>query len=156
MRSSAEKRILGWVFAAAAVLAVFTGFGNMPLYRRYYISDLPGLAWAGDFIANLQVHYVAGAVVLALAVYTGTGFLLRGSGGGRITRLGAVRTGALALTLITGVMMALRNMPGVDYPFGLHLGMNFFHMGMALLFAALSLAIRFLGRRRVAAAKSTQ
>jgi len=52
--------LLAWLYRLAAVLVLFTGFCNMPIAKRYYISDLPGLGWSGDFFLNVQVHYLLG------------------------------------------------------------------------------------------------
>lgn len=139
MKASASDRIASWIFGVSAVVAVFTGFGNMPLYRRYYIADLPGLGWAGDFFANLHVHYIAGGVLLAAAVYGAAVFLRERKTGFRPTRSGAVRAAALFFVLASGLFMALRNLPGIDYPFAAHVGLNFFHMAAAMAFALLAL-----------------
>jgi hypothetical protein len=118
---------------------VFTGFGNMPLYKRYYIADIPGLGWSGDFFTNLHVHYIAGSVLLAVAVYAALRFLLEKKEGLRLTRSGAVRAAVLFVALVSGIFMALRNLSGIDYPFHIHAGVNFLHMGVAMAFMVLGI-----------------
>ncbi len=54
--------LLKILYGAAAVTALFTGFGNMPLWGRYYVADLPGLAWSGDFFINVNVHILAAKI----------------------------------------------------------------------------------------------
>jgi len=61
--------LLLWLYRICAGMAIFTGFGNMPLYGRYYVGDVPGLGWSSNFMVNVQVHYVAGAVLVALGIY---------------------------------------------------------------------------------------
>jgi hypothetical protein len=137
MKASVQDRIVSWIFGLSAIVAVFTGFGNMPLYRRYYISDIPGLGWSGDFIANLHVHYIAGSVLVAVAAYVAVGFFRERKRGLRLTRSGTIRAVVLCLALVSGLFMALRNLPGIDYPFIAHVSLNFFHMGTAMAVAAL-------------------
>jgi hypothetical protein len=138
MKAPVQNRVFSWIFGAAAVLAVFTGFGNMPLYRRYYIADLPGLGWTGDFMANLHVHYLAGSVLLGVAVYVAAVFFREWKRGARLTKSGALRAAVIFLVLASGLFMALRNLPGVDFPFAAHVGLNFLHMGAAVFFALIA------------------
>ena len=35
-----------WAIALSGLLLLFTGFGQMPMYSRYMVDRLPGLAWA--------------------------------------------------------------------------------------------------------------
>ncbi len=60
-------RFVHWTVALSTFLLIFTGFGQMPMYTRYRIVNIPGLAWSGDFSITLLVHYIA-AVVLIFAV----------------------------------------------------------------------------------------
>ena len=121
------------VFAIALLVAIFTGFGNMPLYGRYYIADWPGFAWAGDFIVNVQVHYLSGAVLIALLTYFWLNNRKIEPGGRRFTRSGLWRLGLLALTLVSGLIMAIKNLAGVDFPLVGLMVANFLHMGAAVL-----------------------
>jgi cytochrome b subunit of formate dehydrogenase len=40
---------------------------QLPLARRYFIDQIPGLAWSGDYSATVLIHYLA-ATVLLMAV----------------------------------------------------------------------------------------
>lgn len=123
------------LYGAAVVTALFTGFGNMPLYGRYYVADLPGLGWSGDFFLNVNVHILAGSVLLAVAVYALTASLLiRRPPAGRLSFSGKTRGLLLALTLATGVIMVLKNLPSVHLPMTALIAFNFLHMGAAVLF----------------------
>ena len=46
-----------------------TGFGQMPIYKRYYMSDIPGFGWLADFYITRYVHYLGAAMLLALLSY---------------------------------------------------------------------------------------
>jgi hypothetical protein len=139
MKADLSRRIPVWLFAVSAVVTVFTGFGNMPLYGRYYIADIPGLGWSGDFFINLYVHYVAAGVLLAVSVFGAIRFAAGRSSGLRLTLSGAARAAILATALASGLVMALRNLPGVNLPFALHAGLNFLHMGAAVFFTLFAL-----------------
>ena len=131
--------LLRWVYWIAVIAVLFTGFGNMPLYGRYYVADIPGLAWAKDFFINVQVHYAAGALLLALAGYHLVSAAFRRQTGPHLTKSGRLRALLLAMALGSGLILALRNLPGVSFPMGWSLGLNFFHMGWAMFFMLISL-----------------
>lgn len=137
MTASSKANWLRWCYGTALVLALFTGFGNMPLYRRYYITDIPGLAWSGDYYANLYVHYSAGAVLVALSIYACIVFWKQKWRNFSLTGSGLARVVVLCLALVLGVIMALKNLPGVVIPFPLVTVLNLGHMGLAMVAAAL-------------------
>jgi hypothetical protein len=44
-RLSGDKRVLRWVYILTLFAMALTGFGQMPIFKRYYISDIPGMGW---------------------------------------------------------------------------------------------------------------
>ena len=108
---TADKSVqwIRWMYIAAAWVTVFTGFGNMPLWKRYYIADIPGMAWSGDFIVNVQVHYLFGSVMLAIAVYVAILYINEQKSGLRLTRTGLIRAVFLGLALFSGILQAIKN-----------------------------------------------
>jgi hypothetical protein len=145
MQNDGLSKFFRWIFIIAMWLVVFTGFGNMPLYGRYYVADLPGMAWSGDFIMNVQVHYICGAVLLGLSIYYLISYVFIRNQGMRLTSSGMFRAAILALALITGLFMALKNLPGTNYPLELLVFLNLFHMAMAMVFILTAL-VCLIGR----------
>lgn len=140
MKATSPHPLFKALYGLAAVAALFTGFGNMPLYGRYYVADVPGLAWSGDFFINVDVHILAGSLLVALAVYALMAALLPGRPTlGRLTLSGTIRGLLLALTLITGGFMVVKNLPGVHFPQVALMVFNFTHMGAAVLFMVAAL-----------------
>ena len=58
-----------WVLAISGLLLIFSGFGELPMYKRYMVTQIPGLSWAGDFFINLKIHYLAGIVFVSVIVF---------------------------------------------------------------------------------------
>ena len=58
-----------WILAISGLLLIFSGFGELPMYKRYMVTQVPGLGWAGDFIINLKIHYLAGVVFVSIMVF---------------------------------------------------------------------------------------
>ncbi len=68
-RHSVTVRLTHWLIAVSGVLLIFSGFGQMPMYNRYYITAIPGLGWSGDFELTLIMHYVTAVVFIAAIVF---------------------------------------------------------------------------------------
>jgi hypothetical protein len=134
MTDDKSAKLIKWIYLAAVWVTVFTGFGNMPLWKRYYIADIPVMAWSGDFLVNVQVHYLFGSVILAIAVYFTILYINEQRSGLRLTRTGLIRAVLLGLTLVSGILQVLKNFPAVNPSFEMMVFLNLFHMGTAVLF----------------------
>jgi formate dehydrogenase gamma subunit len=69
VRHSAVELIEHWVLALSGLLLLFSGFGELPMYKRYMVTEIPGFSWAGDFYVNLKIHYLAAIVFIGLIVF---------------------------------------------------------------------------------------
>jgi len=69
LRHSPIELIEHWVLALSGLLLIFSGFGELPMYKRYMVTQIPGLGWAGDFFINLKIHYLAGIVFVSILVF---------------------------------------------------------------------------------------
>jgi len=58
-----------WLLAISGLLLIFSGFGELPMYKRFMVTQIPGLAWAGDFFINLKIHYLSGIVFVSIMVF---------------------------------------------------------------------------------------
>jgi hypothetical protein len=133
------KRFYVMLFTVMA----FTGFGQMPIFKRYYISDIPGLGWSADFYKTHYIHYLGAALLLGLLAYWITDYFLKGRREFHLTPSAYVRIVLLAGIVITGVFRVLKNLPDVVFSPGFTLFIDISHLGfmMAYLLAALIFAI---------------
>jgi len=92
-----------WTVAALAI----SGVAQMPIFKRYYIADVPGLGWTADYYFTHKMHYVAAAVLL---FWLARRLLSEG-----VSSLGAGRLALLAALVATGVPRVLKNMPDVSF-----------------------------------------
>jgi len=68
-RHNLVELIEHWAVALSGLALVFTGIFELPIAKRYYITDLPGMAWSGDFIFSLNLHYAASVIFIAAALF---------------------------------------------------------------------------------------
>ena len=69
LRHSNTVRIIHWSVAISGMLLLFSGIGQMPMYKRYNVVLLPGLYWVSDYNITLVIHLIAGAVFGAAILY---------------------------------------------------------------------------------------
>ena len=66
LRHDRTVRVVHWLIALSCFVLLFSGFGQMPVYKRYMVTDMPGLTWTADYFITLKMHYIA-ALVLTFA-----------------------------------------------------------------------------------------
>ncbi|MDF2947422.1 MAG: cytochrome b subunit of formate dehydrogenase [Bacillales bacterium] len=69
IRQSLSNRIVHWGIAISTILLIVSGFGNMPMYKRYNIVKLPFGEFLGSFINMLYLHYLSAAFLCFFVFY---------------------------------------------------------------------------------------
>lgn len=134
---------MGIVVAALAL----TGFGQMPIFKRYYLADIPGLGWLSAYYFTHTIHYIGAAIFLGLAAYMVVVFLRSRRLGARITTSGALRTGAVAIIVVTGIFRVLKNRPDVYLGPDTVFLIDVAHLGGVMLWGFLALGAAIARRR---------
>ncbi len=125
-----------YIYGITFFFLVLTGFGQMPVYKRYYISDIPGLGWLSQFYLTHVMHYIASSVLIALAVYVIISYVFKGSG--RITGSGYFKIFILAGLIVSGVLLVIRNLPGVFLDHNLIIVLDLTHLGLCMMLLGVS------------------
>ncbi len=125
-----------YIYGITFFFLVLTGFGQMPVYKRYYISDIPGLDWLSQFYLTHVMHYIASSVLIALAVYVIISYIFKGSG--RITGSGYFKIFILAGLIVSGVLLVIRNLPGVFLGHNLIIVLDLTHLGFCMMLLGVS------------------
>lgn len=147
METNKFDTVLRRIYPVVLTVALFSGFGNMPIYKRYYIANIPGLGWSGNFYINLYIHYIAGALLLAIATYFTLVYLRARLASVRLTLTGVIRSALVGLALLTGILLAVRNLSTVNFPLVTQMSVSFIHLGMAMFLMLLSIGCGLMKRR---------
>ena len=129
-------------YAGVIFLLTLTGFAQMPIFKRYYIADLPGLGWLAEFFVTHYLHYLGAIAFLALASYLLCDYLLLRRRFVRLSTSGRVRASMLAGIVLTGLLLVLRNLSGSHFPPGLIIFLDVAHLGLAVLFLGTAVVCR--------------
>lgn len=64
LRQSKANRFIHWGTAISIILLIISGMGQLPLYKRYNIAQLPGAERLGNFFEMLDLHYLAAGILI--------------------------------------------------------------------------------------------
>ena len=134
-----KKSILHYLYLTTLFFLTLTGFGQMPIFKRYYIADIPGLGWLAKFYITHYMHYLFAVLLIGIAAFFIVDYLLSSRKRVRLTPAGMIRTTVLAGLVVTGAMLVIRNLPGSGFSPEMIIFLDLAHLGlvMALLMAGL-------------------
>lgn len=134
-----EKRIIRYTYFITIVTMALTGFGQMPIFKRYYIADIPGLGWLARFYVTHYLHYLAAIVLFVLLAYIVTDHFLNSRKNVTIPLFQFIKGAILAGILITGLLLVARNLPGVVFSPGFIILLDISHLVLVMMFLAAAL-----------------
>jgi hypothetical protein len=133
-RATSKKRATRWIYTATFAVMGFTGFGQMPIFKRYYIADIPGMAWAADFYLTHRIHYLGAIFLFAFVTYVALDYLLTGRGTRKLTASAYIRIALLGGLIITGIFRVLKNLPDVTFSPNFTLFIDLSHLGFMMVY----------------------
>lgn len=128
-----------YIYLITLFFITLTGFGQMPIFKRYYIAEIPGLGWLAQFYVTNRVHYIFAIVLIALAVYVVVDYLLSGKRRYGITLSGYLKIFSIAGLMASGAFMVVKNLPNVYFSHIFVIAMDITH----ILFCMLLLGVSF-------------
>ena len=138
-RYDSNTKFLKRFYVFVLLVMAFTGFGQMPIFNRYYVSEIPGMGWAADFYLTHTIHYLGAIVLFALFAYAVTDYLLAGKSRARLTASAYVRLALLGGLVVTGIFRVFKNLPDVTFSPGFTLFIDLAHLGFMMLFGMAAL-----------------
>ena len=132
--SKVPDRTVRYVYLITVFLLTLTGFGQMPIFKRYYIADIPGLGWLAQFFVTHYIHYLAAILILALVAYIIIDYLMLQKKNFRLTATGYVRGAILAGILVSGILLVIRNLAGSQFGPWFIIFLDLAHLGLVMTF----------------------
>jgi hypothetical protein len=138
------SRPLRWIYLTTTFFLVLSGFGQMPIFKRYYIADIPGLGWLAEFFVTHYIHYLGAIVLLALIAYLAADYLILKRNSRGMTASGYIRFVLLTGILVSGGLLVIRNLTGTHFSPEFIIFLDITHLGLvvALLVVGLYCQIR--------------
>ena len=140
-----KRKAAGRLYVFAFIVMAFTGFGQMPLYNRYFVSDLPGMGWTSDYALTHFIHYLGAIFLLAFFAYKILDYFLSERKEYRLTAAAYARIALLSGIVVTGILRVIKNLPDVSFSPGFTLFFDVAHLGFMMAYLACALAF-FISR----------
>lgn len=144
MGAPQTARWRSWAFGLTLFFSALTGFAQMPIFKRYYIADLPGLGWLAQFYVTYRLHYLFAIAFIAVTSYLVVDYLLVQRQSLRVSPMGYLRSALLILILATGVLLVYRNLPGYRFSPALVVVLDFSHLGLVVLYLSTALVAKLM------------
>ena len=144
-KAAGKRSVMRWAYILTFIVMAFTGFGQMPVFKRYYISDIPGMGWSAKFFVTHYIHYLGAIFLLALIAYAIMTFLLDDRNSFKLTTSAYVRMALLGAIVVTGVFRVLKNLPDVVFSPGFTLFVDISHLGFMMMYLLTALVFLIFG-----------
>ena len=133
-----QNKALRYIYLMTVFFLILSGFGQMPIFKRYYIADIPGLGWLAQFYLTHYIHYLGAILILALTTYIIIDYLILQKKSMRLTATGFVRGSILAGILVSGILLVIRNLEGSRFGPGFIIFLDLTHLGLVITFLMVS------------------
>ena len=137
--AASNKPPLWYVYLVTVFMLALTGFAQMPIFKRYYIADIPGLGWLAQFYVTHLMHYIGAIVLLGLLAYVVTSYLAVGRRKRRVSASGYLRILFLVAILVTGILRVIKNFEGYYFSSGMIIFLDLLHVAAVMGFLLVSL-----------------
>jgi hypothetical protein len=141
---SGGRKALKWLYILTFTVMAFTGFGQMPIFKRYYVSDIPGMGWSADFYLTHYIHYLGAIFLIGLIAYIIVDYILSGGKEFGLTSSAYVRIALLGAIVVTGIFRVLKNLPDVVFSPGFTLFIDISHLGFMMLYLLTALVFSIM------------
>ena len=137
--SNSQNRPMRFMYLLTVFFLALTGFGQMPIYKRYYLSDIPGFGWLANFWTTRYVHYVGAAMLLAIVAYIIVQHVILNRAQRKVTFSGYLRGALLLGIVLTGILFVVKNFPVFVFSPEFIIALNLSHLGFVMAFLLVNL-----------------
>jgi hypothetical protein len=132
-----ERKISKWIYTITLFFITLSGFGQMPIFKRYYIADIPGFGWLAKFYVTHFMHYSAAIVLIAFVTYILIDYILN-KPISKLSLTGNFKIIFLSGLIITGGLMAIKNLPGVYFNHYMIIALDLTHLSFCMMLLLVS------------------
>ena len=128
-----------YLYLLTILFITLSGFGQMPIFKRYYIADIPGFGWLAKFYITHYIHYICAALLIGFSAYIITGYIMSARKNSNLTVTGYLRVSLITGLIATGILLVIRNFEGYIFSHNLIIFLDLSHLALVMLFLITSL-----------------
>ncbi len=129
-----EYKYISRAYIFIIFMMCLTGFGQMPIFKRYYIADIPGLGWLAQYYLTHYIHYIGAILLFVISGYCAAAYFFAGRHHFRLTRSAYIRVILLAAITVTGIFRVLKNLPDIVFSPNFTMFIDISHLIFMLIF----------------------
>ena len=127
------RSIQPYAYGITLFFITLSGFAQMPIFKRYYIADLPGLGWLADFYATHLMHYIFAGIFIGLVIYSTLDFIVFRKKAGQISAAVLIKSFLFAGLILTGTLLVIKNLSGTWFSHRTIIGLDLMHLLFCML-----------------------
>ena len=131
---SNRKTIIQYFYLITVFFLALTGFGQMPIFKRYYIADISGLGWLAKFYVTHYMHYLFAILLIGITTYVIIEYLITNRKNIKITVSGYIRGATVLGLVITGILLVIKNLAGILFAPGFIIFLDLCHITLVMIF----------------------
>jgi hypothetical protein len=139
VRTKKTFPVLRSLYIFSMLFLGLTGFAQMPIFKRYYIADMPGMGWLAEFYVTHYMHYLGAVLLLALIAYVLVDYVAGTGRRRRLTPAGYARSLMVGALVLSGILLVIRNQSGTHMGSRLIIFLDLFHMGLVMVLVVTSI-----------------
>ncbi len=140
------KPLLQKIYWTLLFFITMSGFAQMPIFKRYYIADIPGFGWLAKFYITHILHYTMAFLLIVFVFYVLFNLLLTRSVSKKIAISGYIHAFIIIGLIISGVLMMVKNLPGIYMNHSMIIILDLTHLGSCMLLLLVSLYLQIKKR----------
>lgn len=127
------------IYLVILFFMTLSGFSQMPIFKRYYIADIPGFGWLAQFYVTHMIHYIFAGLLIGFTTYVFFDFILSKTRFKKISSTGFMKIWIIAGLMITGLVLVVKNLSGIYMGHSMIIFLDISHLFLCVSFLMVSL-----------------
>jgi hypothetical protein len=128
-----KEKTKNYIYTVILFFITLSGFAQMPIFKRYYIADIPGLSWLAQFYITHIIHYIAAFALIAFAMFILFNFFLNKPELNKITGYVYFKILIISGLIVSGILMAIKNLPSIFFDHNLIIVLDLVHLSLCMM-----------------------
>ncbi|MCK5313087.1 MAG: hypothetical protein KAJ62_13305 [Desulfobacteraceae bacterium] len=135
------------IYSITLFFITVSGFAQMPIFKRYYIADIPGFGWLAQYYVTHVMHYIAAGVIIALAVYIVLDFIFNSANYNKLIFTDYFKIFIIAGLIISGSLMVYKNLSDIYFNHNLIIALDILHISLCMMLLGVSFYTLIKGKK---------
>ncbi len=134
-----QNRLLKYVYRFSVFMLIITGFAQMPVFKRYYVADIPGFGWLAQFYTTHLLHYCFSILFLFCIFWYAALYIGEKKCMPPISRI--IQAAVYGGLVVSGFILVVKNFPVYLFPENFIILTDLVHLGLVIVFFVFSAGV---------------